>query len=59
MDIQTAEPLVPGTSFVEVEIAIRKLRSYNSPATDQIPAQFIKEVGETLYIEIHRLICSL
>jgi hypothetical protein len=29
MDIHTAEPLVPESSLVEVEIAIGKLKSYN------------------------------
>jgi hypothetical protein len=44
-DIQTAEPLVPEPSLVEVEIAIRKLKSYKSPGTDQIPAELIKAGG--------------
>jgi hypothetical protein len=59
MDIHTAEPLVPEPSLVEVEIAIRKLKSYKSPGTDQILAEFIKAGGETLNSEIHRLICSI
>jgi hypothetical protein len=54
MDIHTAEPLVPEPSPVEVEITIGKLKSYKSPGTDQIQAG-----GETLYSEIHRLICSV
>jgi hypothetical protein len=36
MDIHTAKPLVPKSSLVEVEIAIEKLRSYESPGPDQI-----------------------
>jgi sorting nexin-29 len=56
-DIQTAEPLVPELSLVEVEATIRKMKSYKYPGTDQIPA--IKAGGETLYSEIHRLICSI
>jgi hypothetical protein len=48
---------VPEPSLVEVEIAIGKLKSYKSPGTDQIPAELIKAGGETLYSEIHRLIC--
>jgi hypothetical protein len=59
MDIHSAEPLVPEPSFVEVEIGIGKLKSYESPGTDQIPAELIKAGGETLYSEIHRLICSI
>jgi hypothetical protein len=59
MDIYTAESLVPGTSLVEVKIAIGKLKSYKSPGTDQILAELIKARGETLYSEIHKLICSI
>jgi hypothetical protein len=59
MDIHTAEPLVSEPSLVLVEIAIGKLKSYKSPGTDQIPAELIKAQGETLYSEIHRLICSI
>jgi hypothetical protein len=59
MDIQTAEPLVPEPSLVEVKIAIGKLKSYKSPGTVQISAELIKAGGETLYSEIHILICSI
>jgi hypothetical protein len=50
---------VPESSLVEVEIAIGKLKSYKFPGTDQIPTELIKTGGETLYSEIHRLICSI
>jgi hypothetical protein len=40
----------------EIAIAIGKLKSYKSPGTDQIPAEFIKAGGETLCSEIHKLI---
>jgi hypothetical protein len=59
MDIRTAEPSVPEISLVKVEIAIGKLKSYKSPGNDQILADLIKAGGETLYSEIHRLICSI
>jgi hypothetical protein len=59
MDIHTAEPLVPEPSLVEVEIAIGMLKNYKSPGTDQIPAELVKAGGETLYSEIHRLICCI
>jgi hypothetical protein len=58
-DIQTAEPLVPEPSLVEVEIAIGKSKSYKSAGIDQIPAELIKAGGESLCSEIHSLICSL
>jgi hypothetical protein len=59
MAIHTAEPLVPEPSLVEVEIAIGKFKNYKSPGTDQIPAELIKEGGETLCSETYRLICSI
>jgi hypothetical protein len=59
MDIHTAEPLMPEPSFMEVEIAIGKYKSYKSPGTDNIPAELIKAGGETLNSEIHRLICCI
>jgi sorting nexin-29 len=59
MVIRTAELLIPEPSLVEVEITIEKLKSYKSLGTDQIPAEFIKAGGETLYSKIHRLICSV
>jgi hypothetical protein len=36
--MDTAEPLVPEPSFVEVEIAIDMLKRYKSLDTDQIAA---------------------
>jgi hypothetical protein len=59
MDIHTAEPLVPDPSLVEVEIALGELKSYKFAGTNQIPTELIKAGGETLYSEIHRLICSI
>jgi hypothetical protein len=59
MSVHTVEPLVSEPSLVEVEIAIGKFKSYKSPGTDQIPAELVKAGGETLYSEIHRLICSI
>jgi hypothetical protein len=41
-DIQKAEPLEPEPSFLELKIAIEKLKSSKSPGTDHIPAEFIK-----------------
>jgi hypothetical protein len=56
-DIQTAEPLVPEPSLVEVEISVEKLKKiYKSPGTHEIPAELIKADGEILCSEIHKLI---
>jgi hypothetical protein len=46
IEIHTAEPLVPDPSPCEVEIAITKLKSFKSPGSDQIQAEFIQAVGE-------------
>jgi hypothetical protein len=54
-----AEPLVPESSLLKVEIATGKFKSYKSPGTDQIPAKLIKAGGETLYSQIHRFICCI
>jgi hypothetical protein len=39
IEVHTAEPLAPGSSRLEVEIAIAKLKKYKFPGTDQIPAE--------------------
>jgi hypothetical protein len=54
MDIKTAEPLVPEPSLVEVKIAIGKLKSYTFSGTNQIPADQIKAVDETLSSELQK-----
>jgi hypothetical protein len=59
MDIHMAEPLVPASSFVEVETAIGKLKCNQSPRSDQILVKLIEAGGETLCSEIHKLICSI
>jgi hypothetical protein len=59
IEIHTAEPLVPGRSRFEVEIAIEKLKRYKSPDSDQIPAELIRARGETLQSEIHKLSDSI
>jgi hypothetical protein len=51
-----AEPLVPESSLVEVEIAIEKLKRYKSPGTEEILAKLMEAGGETLHSEIHKLV---
>jgi hypothetical protein len=41
IEVHTAEPLVPGPSRLEVEIAIAKLKKCKSPGSDQILAELI------------------
>jgi hypothetical protein len=55
IEVHTAEPLVPGPSRLEVEIAIAKLKTFKSPGSDQIPAELI----QILLSEIHKLINSV
>jgi hypothetical protein len=50
-----AEPLVPGPSRLDVEIAIAKLKKYKSPGSDQIPAELIQARGETLLSAIYKV----
>jgi hypothetical protein len=59
IEVHMAEPLVPGPSWLEVEIAIAKLKKYKSPGSDQIPAELIQAGGETLLSAIHKLINSV
>jgi hypothetical protein len=54
--MHTAEPFVPEPSASEVEVAVEKLKNYKSPGVDQIPAELIQAGGETLHLEIHKLI---
>jgi hypothetical protein len=58
-EIHTAEPLVPEPSALDVELAIEKLKSHNSPGIDQIPAELIKAGGRTIRCAIHKLIIAI
>jgi hypothetical protein len=44
----TAEPLISGPSHPEDEIATAKLKKYKSAGSEQIPAELIQAVSETL-----------
>jgi hypothetical protein len=59
IQVHTAEPLVPGPSRLEAEIAIAKLKKYKSRSSDQIPAELIQAGGEILLYVIHKLISSI
>jgi hypothetical protein len=59
VEVHAAEPLVPGPSRLEVEIAIAKLKKYKSPGSDQIPADLIQAGGEILLSAIHKLLKSV
>jgi hypothetical protein len=52
----TEEPLLPEPSAFEVELAIEKVKSHQSPGIDQIPAELIKAGSGTFGYESHQLI---
>jgi hypothetical protein len=54
IEIHTAEPLVPGPSRLEVEIAIAKLKKYKSPGSNQIPAELIQAGGSVIQFGIRK-----
>ena len=57
-EIHTAEPLVPETSALEVELAIENLKIHKSPGIDQIPAELFKG-GSTIRCAIRKLIITI
>jgi hypothetical protein len=59
IEVHTAQPLVPGPSRLEAEIAIAKLKKYKSPGSDQIPAELIQTGGKILLSAVHKLINSV
>jgi hypothetical protein len=59
IEVHTAEPLVPGPSCLEVEIAIAKLKKYKLPGSDQMLSELIQAGGEVLLYVIHKLIHSI
>jgi hypothetical protein len=59
IELHAAEPLVPDPGPFEEEIAIAKLKRYQSPGSNQIPAQLIQAGGEKLQVKIHKLIISI
>jgi hypothetical protein len=56
IEVHTVEPLVPGPSRIEVEIAMAKLKKYKLPGSEQVPAELIQAGGETLLSAIQKLI---
>jgi hypothetical protein len=59
IEVHMAEPLESGSSNLEVEIAIAKLKKYKSPGSDEIPSELIQAGGETLLSAIHKHIISV
>jgi hypothetical protein len=59
IEVHMAEPLAPGPSRLEVEIAYANLKNYKFQGNDQIPAELIQAGGKILLSAIHKLINSV
>jgi hypothetical protein len=55
-EIHTAEPFVTEPGAAEFDVAIRKMKRYKAPGSDEIPAELIQAGGGTLHSAIHKLI---
>jgi hypothetical protein len=53
-EMHAADPLVPGPSYFQFKISIEKLKWYESPGMDQIPAELIQARGNALRFELHK-----
>jgi hypothetical protein len=51
-EIHTTQPYVPEPSAAEFKVAMRKMKRYKAPGSDQIPAERIKAEGETLRSDV-------
>jgi hypothetical protein len=58
-EMHTAEPLMPESSALEVELAIETLKSHKSLGIDQIPVELNKAGGRTIRCAIHKLISAI
>jgi hypothetical protein len=59
IEVHAVEPILPGSSRLEVDIAIAKLKKYKLQGSDQIPAKQIQAGGEMLLSAIRNLINSI
>jgi hypothetical protein len=56
-EIHTAEPFVPEPSAAEFEVAIRKIKIYKAPGSDQIPEELIQAGGKHCILIYINLLC--
>jgi hypothetical protein len=54
--MHTAEPLLPGPSYFQVEIATEKPERHKSPDTDQVLAELIMSLRWYISSEVHKFI---
>jgi hypothetical protein len=52
--VHTDKPLVPESSYFEVEIAILEVKGYKSPGVNQVSAEMIQAKSNALRSDIHR-----
>jgi hypothetical protein len=55
-EMHTAVPFVPDPSVSEAEVSVGKLKRCKPPGAGKVPAELIQAGGETLLVEIHKLI---
>jgi hypothetical protein len=55
IEVHTAELIVPDPNPFEVEITVAKLGKYKPPDSDEILAELIQVICETLLSEIHKV----
>jgi hypothetical protein len=58
-EIHTTQPYVPEPSAAEVEVAIRKMKRYKAPGSDQIPAELIHAWWKHCILRYINLLCCL
>jgi hypothetical protein len=59
IEIHVAGPSLLGSSRLEVEIALAKLKKYKSAGSNRIPSELIQAGGEMLLSAIHKLVNSI
>jgi hypothetical protein len=54
--VHTAEPWLPESSFVELEIGDEEVKGYKFRSIDQIPSEFIEAEFWTTWSKLHKFI---
>ena len=57
-EIYTAEPDIPESTLIEIELAREDLKKHKAPGVDLIPSKLIQAGGEKLYEEIQNSLYS-